>query len=239
MDLLTLHGIQSGSLRRRAGETTEDLMDRIDREGADILIIGEGSIPLMCAVFDQGYDVIETLIDSSGQLQEAKEKGDQIMQIRETESREAALALKEFALRKLKDEHRRITHSDDWPTDPELFHVELLALLPDALRDYNGSVIQMSEPLSATVDEIESVIAGSEILQRLQMICMTKDDAAAEANFAEKAATGPAAGALSFLKNRQSDKYGDKSTIDYKNVGFDVPPPGPPPNALFTKKEKE
>ena len=240
MDFLTKWGIAVGSRRRRAGETTDQLMDRIEAEAGEILLMTEGSVPAVCAVFDQPHASIETLIAASDDLQMALEKGEDIAALRVEQGREAAVALKEFALRKLKEEHRRVTHEDNWPTDPKMFHVELLSLLPQALRDYGGSVIQMSEPLSATTSEIEAIIASDESLQRLQMICLTKDDAAAEANFAEKAATGPAAGAHKFLTNRQPEKYGDVSKHEIKNVGFDPPPADfGAKNALFTKKESE
>lgn len=239
MDFLTRYNLAPGCKRRRAGENMEDLLDRIKVEAVEILIMTEGSIGATAAVFDQPRSTIQTMIDVSDDLDDALEKGLEIARIREKESRDAALALKDFALKKLKEEPRLVTHDDNWPEDPELFHEELKKLLPRALEDYGGSVIQMSMPLSVTTSEIEAVIASDTTLQRKQMICMTKDDAAAEANFAEKAATGPAAGAFKFLSNRQPDKYSDKQQIDVKNVGFQPPPPGPPPNALFPKKDEE
>jgi hypothetical protein len=239
MDMLTLYGVTPGEYSHRKNESQGEYIDRFMRDAPNILIISEGNATVVAAVFEDTFDNVQTLIDSSPLLRAAQEKGVVIRETRESMGRDAALAIKEHALLKLKEEHGRITHSDDWPEDPELFHGELLEILPEALRDYNGSVIQMSEPLSATIEEIDSVIASSEKLQRLQKICMTKDEAAAEANFAEKAATGPAAGAHKFLSNRQPERYGDKSTVDYRNVGFDVPPSGPPPNALRVKKEKE
>ena len=236
---MTVCDLNVGGLRRRPGEDTESLLERIERDAGEILIQAEGSIPIVCAVFDQPEDVIQTLIDSSDDLQAAMEKGLQIRELRDRESRDAAVALKEFALRKLKEERRLITHEDNWPEDPKLFHMELVAILPQALEDYNGSVIQMAAPLNCTVEELENAIASDKKLQRKQLICLTKDEAAAEANFAEKAATGPAAGAHKFLTNRQPEKYGDKSQIDVKNIGFDVPPSGFGASILDRKKEDE
>ena len=239
MEFLTRWGVAVGSRRRKAGEGKEDHLDRVEAEAADILVLTEGSVEACCAVFDVPSATMEAIIAFSEDLQEAYEKGEEIAALRVSNGYDAAIALKDFALKKLKEEHRLVTHDDNWPTDPEMFHEELLALLPQALRDYGGSVIQMSEPLSATTSEIEAVIASDESLQRLQMICLTKDDAAAEANFAEKAATGPAAGAYKFLSNRQPDKYSDRSQVEVKNVGFEPPPEGAVKNALFTKKEPE
>lgn len=239
IDMLTLYGVEPGECSHRKGETQGEYIERFLTDAPDLLIICEGNATMVAAVFEDTFDNVQTLIDSDAKLRSAQEKGVVVREARESMGRDAALAIKEHALLKLKEEHGRITHSDDWPEDPELFFAELLEILPEALRDYNGSVIQMSEPLSATIEELEAVVASSEKLQRLQRICMTKDEAAAEANFAEKAATGPAAGAHKFLTNRQPEKYGDKSTVDYKNVGFEVPPQGPPPSALSPKKEKE
>lgn len=239
MDFLTKWGIHPGAKRRRAGESTEDLLDRIEIEARDILIMTEGSVPAVCAVFDQPHETIETLIAASDALHEALEKGEQIARLRIEEGLEAAKALQEFALKKLKEENRLTTHGDDWPRDPEMFHVELKAIIPQALRDYGGSVIQMSEPLSATISEIETIISADESLQRLQMICLTKDDAAAEANFAEKAATGPAAGAHKFLTNRQPDKYGDKSKVEVTNVGIGLPPEDFGTRNVLNRKKNE
>ena len=239
-DIMTLYDLKPGSLRRRAGETKDQLLDRIERDAGDVLLIAEGSVPVLCAVFDQPQDIIETLIAASDSLQEALFKGQDIARLRLEESRDAAVALKEFMRRKLKEEHRRITHDENWPEDPEAFHLELSAILPEALFDYNGSVIQMSAPLHVTIPEIESIIKDSPRLKRLQTIYMTKEDSLAEVNFAEKAATGPAAGAYRFLVNRQPEKYSDKQQIDLKTSGF-----APPPkdfgqhNVLFRKKDKE
>lgn len=237
---MTLYDLKAGGLHRRVGETKDQLLDRIERDGGDILLIAEGSIPVLCAVFDQPHDVIETLVAASDSLQESLYKGQDIARLRLEESRDAAVALKEFMRRKLKEEHRRITHEDNWPEDAEEFHMELSAILPEALSDYSGSTIQMAAPLHCTIKEIENVIAGSDRLQRLQEIYMSKDEAAAEANFAEKAAIGTAAGAYKFLANRQPEKYSDKQQIDVKNVGFQPPPADfGTRNVLFGKKDKE
>lgn len=239
MDFLVRFNLAPGCKRRRAGESMEDLLDRIKTDAIEILIMTEGSVAATAAVFDQPMSTIQTMIDVSDDLDDALEKGLQIARLREQESRDAALALKDFALKKFREEPRLVTHADNWPIDPELFYVELKEILPQALEDYGGSVIQMSMPLSVTISEIEAVIASDTYLQRKQMICMTKDDAAAEANFAEKAATGPAAGAYKFLSNRQPDKYADKQQIEFKNTGFQPPPAGEPKNALFNKKDEE
>ena len=239
MEFLAKWGVSVGSRRRRAGEDEQTHLSRVEAEAADILVLTEGSVSACCAVFDVPKASMEAIIAFSDELQEAFEKGEEIKALRVDSGYDAAEAVKEYALKKLKEEHRLVTHGDNWPTDPQMFHAELLAILPQALRDYGGSVIQMSEPLSATTSEIEAIIASDESLQRLQMICLTKDDAAAEANFAEKAATGPAAGAHKFLTNRQPDKYGDVTKHEIKNVGFEPPPEEARKNALFTKKEPE
>jgi hypothetical protein len=239
MEFLTRHGVGVGSRRRLTGEDETTFLHRIETEAADILIMTEGSLEACAVVFETPLSTIEPIVAFNEHLQEAADRGEEIKALRVSNGYDAAVALKDLLLKRLKDEPCRVTHDDDWPTDPEMFHVELLALLPQALRDYGGSVIQMSEPLSATTSEIEAIIASDESLQRLQMICLTKDDAAAEANFAEKAATGPAAGAHKFLTNRQPEKYGDVTKHEIKNVGFEPPPAGAVKNALFTKKEPE
>lgn len=239
MNILTEFGIETGEYAHRPEETQDEFIQRFLQDAPAIFIAGEGSAMLVAAVFDTTHDNVQTFIDGFDHIRKAQEKGLEIRATREQVGRSAAIAIREYTLERLKDESGRVAHGDDWPTDPESFHVELKALLPQALRDYGGSVIQMSMPLSVTVSEIEQVIASDTKLQRLQMICMTKDEAAAERNFAEKAATGPAAGAHKFLSNRQPDKYGDKQQIDIKNVGFQPPPSGPPPSVLTGKKDND
>ena len=242
VDLMSLYGYAAGSRAHAPGESGEDFAERLRHQVKEVLVAVEGSELATAAVFNTTPLVIETLIAGFDDVMEARNEGLAIRESRATESRDAVVVIKDLALKRLKEERHPVTHNFDWPDDPEMFHVELMEILPQAIRDYNGSIMQIQNALSLHQDRIEPVIAANKSLKEMQRVCLGGPIAEGERNVEQQIATGRIPEVLRFLAARYPEVYGNKQDINFKNVGFEPPPTGPVPNALFdtpNDKEKE
>jgi hypothetical protein len=107
-----------------------------------------------------------------------------------------------------------------WPIDKKKRMTALKKVLPTALRDYDGQEAQISVALMITIEEIREAIASSEDLQRLYQMAQTVANSKVEANLYSLAKDSQNVSASKFWLINKSQDWSDKSTVDFKNVGF-------------------
>lgn len=239
IDLMSLYGYADKSRCHQPGESGLDFADRLRYEVMEVLIAVEGSELAASRIFGVQPLVVETLIAGFDDVMEARDEGLAIHETRNTESRDAVVVIKDLALARRKEARHPVTHNFDWPENPELFHMELMSILPQAIRDYNGSIVQIQDALSLDKDRIEPVIEADEKLKVMQKVCRNSPVAVGEATVESRLATGKIPEVLRFLAARYPEVYGNKQDVNFRNVGFAPPPADFGKSALFNEETEK
>lgn len=240
--LLEAYGLAVGCRAQAPDESNADFNERIYAEFGEIIAVCEGSIELAAIVFGMDDRLLHDIAGTNDVLKSQWRMANALETAREKRGEEAAADLKEELVRQASPDKYKYKRKKVWPKDPAARKKQITKALTElgAMRDYNGSTIQMASPMQLTPDELDAVIQSSPDLIRLQKIEQTRDDAAAERNLLSLAATGTSATApMKVLTNRHPEKYSDKQQIDVKNTGFAPPTPDTTPKSvLFKEKEK-
>jgi hypothetical protein len=228
--------MKSGVGRRKSKETPQEFVDRLVEkrprcpEPFPVVILAvEGDLSLAALFYEVDEQFLKDLCAWSKPCGEAWTRARAVRIAAEKESRESADALKKAAL----DEVARLPDlpvRSNWPVDDvERVRAQRAWLLEKrVLRHYHGDLVRISEGGTIPLDVLVEMVKTDEVLRHERDIgyAIAAEIATSRMMAISKTSNQPTAALKIIQALGDDDRWHDRSKVEVKSVGFEVPDSG-------------
>jgi hypothetical protein len=220
-DPAAAYGLKSGTKRRRKGEEPGKFIERVAKYAPKVIVQCDGDIPVVALVFGVQLEMMEDIITAK-KLSKFVAQGRANAAARARGDSEVAAAAKKALLDEVDDKDKRLIRKA-WPVDPEQRRSDIHDALCISLIENEGDISETSSCLNVSIDEINEMMEGDEVLLNARARGLQVQATRAESQVFGLMKQGNFQAAKMVLTNLLSDQWSERQQVDVRRVGFAPP----------------